>query len=66
MMEAVRNSETSVNFNVTTRRYIPKDSKLQKFNCSFNYHFKQLSHLHDDVVRWSVNFIAKDGETLKE
>jgi hypothetical protein len=28
MMEAVRISETSVNFNVTTRRYIPEDSKL--------------------------------------
>jgi hypothetical protein len=28
MMEAVRTSETSVNFNVTTRRYIPEDSKL--------------------------------------
>jgi hypothetical protein len=28
MMEAVRNSETSVNFNVTTRRYISEDSKL--------------------------------------
>jgi hypothetical protein len=27
MMEAVRASETSVNFNVTTRRYIPEDSK---------------------------------------
>jgi hypothetical protein len=27
-MEAVRTSETSVNFNVTTRRYIPEDSKL--------------------------------------
>jgi hypothetical protein len=26
--EAVRTSETSDNFNVTTRRYIPKDSKL--------------------------------------
>jgi hypothetical protein len=26
MMEAVRISETSVNFNVTTRRYIPEDS----------------------------------------
>jgi hypothetical protein len=25
MMEAVRNSETSVHFNVTTRRYIPED-----------------------------------------
>jgi len=28
MMEAVSTSETSVNFNVTTRRYIPEDSKL--------------------------------------
>jgi hypothetical protein len=29
MMEAVRISETSVHFNVTTRRYIPEDSKFQ-------------------------------------
>jgi hypothetical protein len=28
MMEAVRTSETSVNIIVTTRRYIPEDSKL--------------------------------------
>jgi hypothetical protein len=28
MIEAVRTSETSVNFNVTTWRYIPEDSKL--------------------------------------
>jgi hypothetical protein len=28
MMEAVHNSETSVNFNVTTRLYIPEDSKF--------------------------------------
>jgi hypothetical protein len=28
MMEAVRTSETSVNFNMTTRRFIPEDSKL--------------------------------------
>jgi hypothetical protein len=28
MMEAVRTSEKSVNFNVTTRRYIPEYSKL--------------------------------------
>jgi hypothetical protein len=28
MMEAVRTSETSVNLNVTTRRYIPEDCKL--------------------------------------
>jgi hypothetical protein len=29
MMEAVGTSETSVNFNLTTRRYIPEDSKLK-------------------------------------
>jgi hypothetical protein len=28
MMEAVRTFETSANFNATTRRYIPEDSKL--------------------------------------
>jgi hypothetical protein len=31
--EAVRTSETSVNFNVTTRRYIPEHSKLQDQSC---------------------------------
>jgi hypothetical protein len=37
MMEALYTSETSVHFNVTTRRYIPEDSKLQqirRLNCS--------------------------------
>jgi hypothetical protein len=29
MMEALHTSETSVNFNVTTRRYIAEDSKLR-------------------------------------
>jgi hypothetical protein len=28
MIEAVRTSETSVNFIMTTRRYIPEESKL--------------------------------------
>jgi hypothetical protein len=28
MMEAVHTSETSVHFNMTTRRYIPEDSNL--------------------------------------
>jgi hypothetical protein len=28
MMEAVRTTETLVHFNVTTRRYIPEDSKV--------------------------------------
>jgi hypothetical protein len=30
MMELVRTSETSVNFNVTTRRCIPEDTKLRE------------------------------------
>jgi hypothetical protein len=29
MMEAVRSSETSVNIYLTTRQYIPEDSKLE-------------------------------------
>jgi hypothetical protein len=33
MMEAVRASETSVNFNVTTRRCIPEDSKIPSRRC---------------------------------
>jgi hypothetical protein len=32
MMEAVRTSETSVNFNVTTRHLIAEDSKLHGIN----------------------------------
>jgi hypothetical protein len=28
MLETILASETSVNFNVTTRRYMPEDSKL--------------------------------------
>jgi hypothetical protein len=37
MMEAVRTSETSVNFNVTTRRYIAEDSKLHRFKYFIPY-----------------------------
>jgi hypothetical protein len=33
MVEAVRTSETSINFNVTTRRYVPEHSKL--YECVF-------------------------------
>jgi hypothetical protein len=34
VMKAVRTSETSVHFDVTTRLYIPEYSKLQSFPCS--------------------------------
>jgi hypothetical protein len=36
VMEAICTSETSVNFNVTTRCYIPEDSKLHTVNDNFN------------------------------
>jgi hypothetical protein len=45
MMEAVRTSETSVNFNVTTWRYIPEDSKLHT-RCREN----PKSHKHELFV----------------
>jgi hypothetical protein len=40
MIEAVRTSETSVNFYVTTLRYIPEDPKLQSTAMfgSFTFH----------------------------
>jgi hypothetical protein len=38
MMEGVRTSETLVNFNVTTRRYIPEGSKL------YHRHHHHLQH----------------------
>jgi hypothetical protein len=42
MMEAVRTSETSVSFNVTTRSYIPENSKVyirrREKNISYNLH----------------------------
>jgi hypothetical protein len=37
MMEAVRTSEMSVNFDVTTRRYIPEDSELHTRRKSHNH-----------------------------
>jgi hypothetical protein len=52
---AVRTSETSVNFNVTTQRYIPKDSELR--NCSLRkmqVRFKLLCHNKMAVLSYSV------------
>jgi hypothetical protein len=42
MMEAVRTSENSVNFNVTTGHYIPEDSKLE-----MTYFYETLYENHD-------------------
>jgi hypothetical protein len=41
MMEAVHNSETSVHFNMTSRRYIPEDSKL---------HTRQRENLKSHII----------------
>jgi hypothetical protein len=46
MMEAVRTSETSVHFNVTTRRYIPEDSKL---------HTRRRENLKSHIETWPLN-----------
>jgi hypothetical protein len=53
MMEAVRTSETSVDFKVTTRRYIPEEPELQvsfpsgnetkMFHVLFTYHMTYIS-----------------------
>jgi hypothetical protein len=37
LIEAVRTYETSVNFTVTTRSYIPEDSKLNYDRCFHHY-----------------------------
>jgi hypothetical protein len=44
MMEAVRTFETSVNFNVTTRRYNPDDSKFQPLICLYLDKARELFH----------------------
>jgi hypothetical protein len=54
MMEAVRTSETSVNFNVTTRRYIPEDSELH--TCRRE---NLKSHVRDTYRQNSRTFLAK-------
>jgi hypothetical protein len=50
MMEAVCTSETSVNFNLTTWRYIPEDSKF----LSFVVH-KVLSHSFEKEKDKKIN-----------
>jgi hypothetical protein len=44
MMEAVCTSETSVNFDVTTRRYSPEDSKLQVYFWPFTAKLGNMTH----------------------
>jgi hypothetical protein len=51
MMEAVSTSETSNNYNVTTRRYIPEDSKLQ-----YQRRFKMTLHKWANYP-WICNII---------
>jgi hypothetical protein len=51
MMEAVHTSETSVNFNMTTRRYIPENSKLHTRRCD-----NLKSHTQEIISNASVEF----------
>jgi hypothetical protein len=50
-MEAVRTSETSIKINLTTRRYIPEESKLHTRRCeNLKYHkFQFGATLEPDV-----------------
>jgi hypothetical protein len=52
-MEAVRTSETSVNFNVNTRRYIPEDSKLRA-----EVQFQKCLQRTRDYVEQSTKFVS--------
>jgi hypothetical protein len=52
MMEAVRTSETSLNFNATTRRYISQDSKLY-------------TRLHENLKSHKLTHIITKSNGLK-
>jgi hypothetical protein len=56
MMEAVRTSETSVNFNVATRRYIPEDSKLQSFLQIYHRFLVTMFYVVIDITIVIVDF----------
>jgi hypothetical protein len=51
MMEAVRTSETSVNFNVTTRLYIPEDSNVHaRRRENFKSHMHCITFQHKNSI----------------
>jgi hypothetical protein len=50
-VEAVYTSETSVNFNVTTRCYIPEDSNFQ-FSTWIHFHSYTKDHSKDQILKW--------------
>jgi hypothetical protein len=56
MMEAVRTSETSVNFNVTTGRYFPEDSKL---------HTRRHENLKSHMYKYASNAVCEDNAAIK-
>jgi hypothetical protein len=60
MTEALRTSETSVSFNVTTRRYIPKDSKRQEF-IMFDTHVTQRS-----CINWYVYIYIRSARKSRK
>jgi hypothetical protein len=61
MMEAVRTSETSVNFDVTTRRYIPENSKLHTRRRE-----NLKSHIFKDAVFSNSNYTVSNGKMIGE
>jgi hypothetical protein len=51
MMEAVRTSEMSVNIYLTTRKYIPEDSKLHTRRCE-NLKSHTVSTMSEYFMAW--------------
>jgi hypothetical protein len=60
MMEAVRTSEKSVIFNVTTRQYISEDSKLH------NRRRENLKSHDNEVINWRTGVVTENSRFLIE
>jgi hypothetical protein len=65
MMEVVRTSETSVNFNVTTRRYIPEDSKLLTVIILEEYFYELYSYV-TVYVETLLGIIMEDLDVISQ
>jgi hypothetical protein len=57
-MEVKYSSETSVEFQRTTRRYIPEYSTVNTNNI-FIYHFQFIINLSFDTIVWDAENIVK-------
>jgi hypothetical protein len=69
MLEVVRTSETSVNFNVTTRGYIKENSKLYTRSCeklkSYKFTAKK-KHTGNRLEASLKSMVAHSSQLLKE